>query len=890
MSVSLGQELINLDIKGDYIPTHVSMIEPKCKVSLGRQEIGKFFEIYSSKIENEIAGIAEIPNKVIPIYFDIDLKKSGGSEEFLYTELDVKETVNIIQDKLLSLIPNENLNLTTIVLTKMPYIKDGYIKHGFHLHMPYIILDTEHYTKYLFSGIENEIDDIFCHKVENGGKIVDNCSKKPWLMYGSQKDIKSGSYRANYCLDNDRNKIELEDGIKSHYSYTGNKTDIYKILSLHNFHEEYYHSINSSHIELVREINKLPKEYPNKVYSLEEVRNYVNMIDPHEGGVYDIWIKIGWALFSIGDGCLDMFELWDSFSQKTASYDRAELKRLWDGMYAGKYTIGTLKYYARNHNEEMYLEYQKLLMKQDIAHIRGTDNEIAEILHKRFGEEVVSTSMSGRWYQFKNHVWERIEDAICLRKRLNMMSKNYLEEEAKYSEEILAIENTQENKTIRDLYKQKKAHAWQMAQKLGSNNFKNSIIREAREVFYDKSFEDKLDNNPYLIAFENGVYDLKEHRFREGRPDDYISKKMPIKYRKFDKSNKYYRECEDFLEKVFPNEEVRKYFVDTTADLFIGGNFRKIALFWTGDGNNGKSVTEKIIFDMFGFQYMRPLPSSLLTDKKQKSSGCNPDVYQLIGGVRGGIAREIDQTGNSTTLINTGALKELTGNDYLYARDIHQKGEDMKPVKPMFQIIIVVNDLPGMTGDEAVWNRVRVIPFQASFSFDKNVPKSLKEQRRRRLFPADPNFNEKIPYMLEPFAFIFLEHLRTRTELMAPPRDVMAITNEYRKRNDIYQQFLDDMVVEVADKTKIVKIGEIFQAFLMWYDRSGVNTMLKPSQQELMKFMKNKLGKPYQEDSWKGFILREDKDANDNRKFEEMDEEEKIEISCEEEKEDERLS
>ena len=49
---------------------------------------------------------------------------------------------------------------------------------------------------------------------------------------------------------------------------------------------------------------------------------------------------------------------------------------------------------------------------------------------------------------------------------------------------------------------------------LKNASFKDNVMKEAREVFYDKRFKDKLDNNPYLIAFKNGVYDLKADLLR----------------------------------------------------------------------------------------------------------------------------------------------------------------------------------------------------------------------------------------------------------------------------------------------------------------------------------------------------------------------------------------
>ena len=96
-------------------------------------------------------------------------------------------------------------------------------------------------------------------------------------------------------------------------------------------------------------------------------------------------------------------------------------------------------------------------------------------------------------------------------------------------------------------------------------------MSEAADLFYIEEFESRLDADPYLIAFDNGVYDLKKHIFRSGRPEDYISKKMPIEYDdEMTEKDESIMMVEDFLEKIFPDKSVRQYFVDVTSEIFVG--------------------------------------------------------------------------------------------------------------------------------------------------------------------------------------------------------------------------------------------------------------------------------------------------------------------------------
>ena len=53
------------------------------------------------------------------------------------------------------------------------------------------------------------------------------------------------------------------------------------------------------------------------------------------------------------------------------------------------------------------------------------------------------------------------------------------------------------------------------------------------EIFFDKDFTKNIDSNPYLMCFTNGVFDFKTKEFRDGYPQDYITKTTGISYIKF---------------------------------------------------------------------------------------------------------------------------------------------------------------------------------------------------------------------------------------------------------------------------------------------------------------------------------------------------------------------
>lgn len=835
MADSLGQLLKDLDEKG-LNSTHVSMISPKCRVSLGKEASEKFMREYGERYKTEVCGISEMPNRVIPVIFDIDLKKPGEVRESLYDKDDVLETIRIIQRKIKELIPGD-VDLRCVYLSKPPYVQDNVVKNGFHVHFPFVFMDISQYSLYLNKVVKQEIEDIFVSKVTNHGHIVDDCSKNCWLLYGSRKDTLSNPYLVEFVVDEKLQIVSVDE-------------PLHTLLSIHHpiHREKYYYHIKENHIELIQQISALPKEYKNTTYTMEELEYYMEIIDERRADDYENWMQIGWALYSIGNGCFDCFDLWDRFSQKSSKYNKSDLMYNWETMYVGKYTIGTIKYLAKKDNLEAYREKQRDLIKDDIQGIHGTDNQIAKIMFKRFGDEVKCVSMkNGEWFQFRNHIWDLIEEAVCILEHMDMMSSAYLELERYYRD--LFVESA--DKVMGELQKK----YLKMGMKLGMNRAKGSILRECRQVFYDEYFAEKLNHNKYLIAFKNGVLDLKTHIFRNGNPDDYLSKRLPIEFRVFSDEDEGVIECWDFLNKVFPTQDrkLRDYFIDVSADLFIGGNFNKHFYFWTGDGNNGKSVTQKILARLFGHQYCRTLPSSSLTNKKQQSSGCTPEMVQLRGGVRLAFFQEPDNIGAFQIQLNSGVIKELSGNDDQYTRDVYEKGGDIRMMEPFFKPIMICNELLGMPNDNAVWPRVRTIPFLANFVED-GCPESAEEQYRLKKFPMDKTFDSKINSMLEPMAYILLTHLRMRKNCMKAPREVVERGNLYRRQNDVYQDFFDDRIVDTTEPGDELKISDVHSAFLEWYEENRITVIRRPNKKELEGRLKGKFRRVFGE-VWKGYQI-----------------------------------
>jgi len=63
------------------------------------------------------------------------------------------------------------------------------------------------------------------------------------------------------------------------------------------------------------------------------------------------------------------------------------------------------------------------------------------------------------------------------------------------------------------------------------SGFYAMITKHLKTILYDSEFFYKLDNNPYKIAFQDGIYDMRENKFKKGYSDyDFITKTIPFDY------------------------------------------------------------------------------------------------------------------------------------------------------------------------------------------------------------------------------------------------------------------------------------------------------------------------------------------------------------------------
>lgn len=556
-------------------------------------------------------------------------------------------------------------------------------------------------------------------------------------------------------------------------------------------------------------------------FSMDDVRLLMTMVSKDRASRYDDWMTVGWLLYNLFQSSEEGLQEWLLFSRQDVSkFNEAECRYQWSKMKLGGLTIGTLRYLARTDSPLQYKEFTRQRVKTSIEQAfrcqQATHYDIAVALYEHYSDEFVCASIRDRiWYRFHNHVWHRTEEGVTLRQKISTEIISLFE--GLYKETVSQERFNDTDATDRYLQQQRK-HIQQILRNLKSSSFKANVMREASDLFYDETFMNRLDEDPGLFAFSNGVFDLRKSIFRSGLPSDMLSVQSPVAYRDhFTEDSPAVRDVWDFFEKVFPDRSVRSYFLDHASELFFGRNFRKHFQVWTGDGDNGKSVTQKLFEHLLG-KYSVKLPTSLITGKRTQSSGACPELARTGSGVRLAMLQEPDMK----DVVNVGILKELSGNDSFFARGLYSQGRE---VNPMFKLVLICNEPPKLpNSDAATWNRIRVIPFEATFCRD--APTCPEEQLRTKMFPRDDHFDEKIPKMVEALAWVLLGIFRELYKKHADanggyhpptvnePEKVLLATQLYRQKNDWFRYFADEFVVKEAGSS--IHITDAFSFFKEW--------------------------------------------------------------------------
>jgi P4 family phage/plasmid primase-like protien len=573
-------------------------------------------------------------------------------------------------------------------------------------------------------------------------------------------------------------------------------------------------------------MNLILDNFKDTEYYIKEI-HYLTQVLPkkyYEPGSHLLNREVSFALKDTHE---DLFLSWVMLRAKADDFDYDDIANLYKEWVNIKLkqngiTGRSIIYWAQQENKEEYLKIKNKSIDYyiDISIKSSTEFDIANVLYHYFKEKYICTSISNKkWYTFRNHKWE-CDNGQSLRLNISTeLYKLYMKKLEGLFEELKKCEDDDAKELLTKNIKDQ----GNLMNKLKKTTDKNNIMRESMELFYDSKFIRLMDANKYLMCFSNGVVDFKKKEFRNGLPQDYITKSTNVPFLGNDLDEQIIEQINQFMRQLFPEPSVCKYMWEHLSSSLIGANINQTFNIYCGSGSNGKSILADLMSLSLG-DYKGTVPISLVTEKRNKIGGTSSEVIQLKG-----IRYAVMQEPSKNSKVDEGVMKELTGGDPIQARALYSESEIFEP---QFNLVVCTNNLPEITSnDDGTWRRIRVVPFISKFidETDKFLDTTS------HIFKKDKALKDKLPLWAPVFISKLVEIAYNKCGMVEDCEIVLSTSNKYREEQDLISAFINQMIVQKIGE--VLKKSVLQKEFQKWFQDQQYGSRKPPKTSELIQMM-----------------------------------------------------
>ena len=327
----------------------------------------------------------------------------------------------------------------------------------------------------------------------------------------------------------------------------------------------------------------------------------------------------------------------------------------------------------------------------------------------------------------------------------------------------------------------------------------NSIISHLKSESDLRKFVQEIPVIRNVITCPNGTVDLTTGELRKEKRSDWQQSKCPTNYNQDAKCPRWLK----LLDDVFLGSQPLIDYVQKLFGMSVTGqpNDHVFPVF-CGDGRNGKSTILGTIQQVLGSGLAGAVDSNHLCKGHQS----HPTWLSSFHGKRLMVAQETSRGME----LNVALVKQLTGGDLITCRRMN---ENEWSFQPTHTLILCTNERPNIPeSNTAIWSRISLVPFKASFSkengnLDTTLPVRILEE------------SEGILNWLVQGA------IKYRQEGLIKPDEVVQQGQEYREDNDpeqSIQAWLDQFSVTTNDW---IKSSILYQHYFDWSLKAGIKAL-----------------------------------------------------------------
>ena len=697
-------------------------------------------------------------------------------------------------------------------------------------------------------------------------KISYNEKKDDWdiveydlKQFDTKKNLQKLSVR-NINFPKAELKSKFEEIITKYKDNLNKKKKSIKLITTNPRKIDDYSTIKSTN-ELDNAVNNMIElfELSSTEYEFKETHQFTMILPDKywQPGSYDRWIKVGWALKNTSKKLLPTWLKFSSQSKEFTFNNIAELISIWNDFDSNNpdgLTMRSIMYWAKLDNLKEYNKVREETVSYyiELTITYATEWDFAQVLYQMCKDEFICVSIKNNiWYEYIQHRWFEIDSGNTLRLIISKkMHDIYMK---KSSDAVNAMQKMDQGDDAYDSLRKRSNKLGELCVLLKKTNWKNNIMREAKELFYNKEFLNKIDQNPYLLCFNNYVIDFKNKIYRAGQPEDYISKSTNIDYIPLEKikDKSVIAEVYQFIEELFPNPELRKYMWEHLASTLIGNNDNQTFNIYTGSGRNGKSKLVDLMSKMLG-GYKATIPITLVTQKRNNIGSTSSEIVQLMG-----VRYAVMQEPCKGEKINEGIMKEITGGDPIQGRALFKEAVTFIP---QFKLVVCTNTLFDIkSNDDGTWRRIRVCDFVSKFlenpyEDEEKFPKSDCPHQ----FKIDKKIDEKFNKWAPVLASILVDMTFNLQGVVKDSDIVMGSSDQYREGQDYLAEFCKEKIQKVQGGK--IKKSELWEVFKQWYIINYGRGL--PKARELNEYIDKRYGK--YTGKWSNICINYDDDEEDD--------------------------
>jgi hypothetical protein len=283
----------------------------------------------------------------IKLFLDIDIKSehipATADRKTLFDTI-INRSIKMMVDKLET---DHDISNPKVIILK----SSSDIKLSAHIIFPNIFFRNVKEMKCFVTDIKSDLHD---------KKIIDKCVYRK----GAFRCLWNSKYGANVNL-------EFYKGIR--YEPASEKDLFYDSLLKYKYQEYYLVEIDMPTKDKIDEQDKR-KNTNKKIYDkngininnddnkvkhpISLLKQYLDLLKKDRVDSYNSWLKIGMILYNCNPDP-ECFDMWDEWSKSSNYMSRGYNVHKWDSFKLDRYSIGSLKYYAKKDNPNGYSQIAK---------------------------------------------------------------------------------------------------------------------------------------------------------------------------------------------------------------------------------------------------------------------------------------------------------------------------------------------------------------------------------------------------------------------------------------------------------------------------------------------------------------------------------------------------